>query len=451
MFGPLPIEICLEIFDQLVLILGPGYRGLRVALRLRLVCKFFDREIIRAIHTTQTLAVGVWVDASERITSDYLRFQVLRNGGSDLYLINTIRTTVRALVLTEKGCISETDVHKYTTTLSEALVNVFPAPFLLFALHSNDGIDWLPKEHFVDSPQHLLSAAACVGNTDLVKRLLLQGVDCNTRSNIFGTPLHLAAYCGHAATAKLLLKSGAHPNTKAIRYNEIENTFYLDDKDRKDIFPKTPLQMACYAGQWEIVRLLLLPEHGVSLTGVHYHIAILSAIKGNHLDIVNHLINNGDLNSMQPEFLKHFWHRALRVACDRGAEGVVRMVLDKEVDVDSPRRALESPLSLAAGHGYEQIVRLLLEKGANPNRLSRSEASRKACTPFSKAAMFGHTGSLQLMLDSCVPEFPTKIISSAIDGGQKHVIQYLIEKGLWSSLSDGMSMNCDYSHFFQGA
>ncbi|WEW60255.1 hypothetical protein PRK78_005740 [Emydomyces testavorans] len=468
MLSSLPVEIWQEIFDQLILILGPEHQGFRIALRLRFVCSlypirllvatstnhrpvlgFFSHEIIRAIHATQILASDETLEASERLTSDFLRLQVLRNVESSLYLVNTIRATVRALLLSKDGTVFDTDLHNYyTTILSEVPVKLFPTAFILDALGANIYVKYLLWETDApDSPRHLLSAAACFGNTALVEKLLLQGVSCNIGSSIFGPPLHLAVCYGHTDTAKLLLEAGADPNItlwdsqKSEYNNNRYRQLHYDEEESVNIYSITPLQIACCAGKWEAVRLLLLPEHGVPRTGLHYRLAILSAIKGNHLNIVNYLVNIGDLNSMPADLLECFWYRALRVACDHGAEDAVRMILDKGVPVDSPGSSmLESPLSLAAGHGFEEIVRLLLETGADPNRIIKTADDHIFYTPIKKAAHFGHLKSMQLMLDSSVSETPKGVTRSAAVGGQEHIIRYLAEKGLLQTLYQGRSM-----------
>lgn len=67
-----------------------------------------------------------------------------------------------------------------------------------------------------DAPEHVLSAAAYLGDISLVQYLLAQGVDVNVRSNIFGPPLRNVALKGHLEIARLLLDSGANTDNGCL-------------------------------------------------------------------------------------------------------------------------------------------------------------------------------------------------------------------------------------------
>ncbi|KAF3481756.1 ankyrin repeat containing protein [Arthroderma uncinatum] len=224
--------------------------------------------------------------------------------------------------------------------------------------------------------------------------------------------------------------------------------------DNFEIFAVTPLQLACYAGKWEIIKILLLPEYNVPLTGFHYHMAILNATKGKHLDIVNHLVDVGDLESMPPEFLDRFRHRMLRVACDNGAVDVVRMLLNKGVSVIplDPKGSsliLACPTSIAAGHGYDEIISLLLETGPDLDRISPNPRTYDVYTPIQKAARYGHLKSLKLMLETYSISYESQVLFHAIVGGQEHIIRYLAQDGIlnYEEKFGEASVGCGHAAF----
>ncbi|EEQ31904.1 hypothetical protein McanMca71_007224 [Microsporum canis] len=440
MYTPFPEEIWQEIFDHLVLILGPSYKGLRVALKLRLICSFFARGIIRAIHSTQIFREEkLYYYAPESLSSDYLRFQVLRRGQSSNDLINVIRIAARTLRLSNKTplCDGSENLYNYTTILSEALVKVIPTWEVLRMMLLNNHS---PIQHTIDppdSPRHLISAAACVGNTELVKSLLqTEGISCNYVSSFFGAPLHLAALNGHVDTLKLLLEAGADPNL----VNWISWEYKWEEDDIR-IYTVTPLNFACLSGKWEIIRILSLPEYNIPVTDIHYQYAILNAVKGGHSDIVSYLLDKADLSSVPETTVYQFWYRTLRVACAHGSIDVVKVLLNRGVSVHkiSGSRVLEPPLSITAGLGYYEIMTILLEKGADPNRRSliRDTVPLLSCS-FTKAAKYGFVKSFQMLMDyTKQTRHHKEVIHYAARSGQEHVIRYLAVTGIWSSLCGG--------------
>ncbi|KAM5462339.1 hypothetical protein MferCBS49748_006570 [Microsporum ferrugineum] len=437
MYTPFPEEIWQEIFDHLVLILGPSYKGLRVALKLRLVCSFFARGIIRAIHSTQILCEeNPYYYAPESLSSDYLRFQALRRGQSNSNLINTIRTAARKLILSNNIPLSKNNLYKYATILTEALVKIFPT-WQVFRIMLLDNYSLI--RHAIDppdSPHHLISAAACVGKTELVKSLLqVEGIDCNYISSFFGAPLHLAAFNGHIDTLNLLLEAGADPNLVNWKPREYA------EEDELEIYTVTPLHFACLSRKWEIIRILFLPEYNIPVTDIHYQYAILNAAKGGHSDIVSYLLDNGDLSSVSEYSMNRFRHRILRVACAHGSIDVVKLLLNRGVSVHkiSGPLVLVSPLSIAAGLGYYEIMTILLEKGADPNRYAgiRDLVPLISCS-FTKAAKYGFVKSYQMLMSHTKQTYrPDNVINYAARSGQEHVIRYLAVTGIWSSLCGG--------------
>jgi Ankyrin repeats (3 copies) len=83
-------------------------------------------------------------------------------------------------------------------------------------------------------------------------------------------------------------------------------------------------------------------------------------------------------------------------AAENRHEAVVKLLLEKGAEPDSreggePR----TPLSRAAVNGHEAVVKLLLEKGVKPD--SRERGSGR--TPLSQAAVNGHEAVVKLLLE----------------------------------------------------
>ena len=173
-----------------------------------------------------------------------------------------------------------------------------------------------------------------------------KGVDIETNSVYFGFPLRAAAEQGHFNVVRFLLEHGAHVSNEGG---------YASCCRTED----TALKAASRRGDNNIVRLLLDPKYGLQTAGAAYDDAILAAVYRGHSDLAIYLLQkckSADLKGLQVEmFMK---------ACDVGNVHVVQTLLDKEVDVNSRGRCNEYGLTRAAQNGHVQVVCLLLERGA---------------------------------------------------------------------------------------
>ncbi|KAN0070882.1 hypothetical protein V8E54_011047 [Elaphomyces granulatus] len=111
-----------------------------------------------------------------------------------------------------------------------------------------------------------------------------------------------------------------------------------------------------------------------------------------------------------------------------------RYILDKDsVDLESKDKRGQTALSRAAGNGYEEVVNLLLEKGAELD--SKDNRGR---TPLSHAAGSGHEAVVNLLLEKgaeleCKGGYDwtygwTPLLYAAYNGHEA-VVKLLVEKG----------------------
>ena len=93
-------------------------------------------------------------------------------------------------------------------------------------------------------------------------------------------------------------------------------------------------------------------------------------------------------------FLGGKYHETLlSMASSVGHEEVVRLLLGKGADVNMADADGWTPIHWAAHRGHIEVVRILLDRGADPN----SEDGSK-CTPLHWAAFYGHKKVVQLLL-----------------------------------------------------
>lgn len=185
--------------------------------------------------------------------------------------------------------------------------------------------------------------AASRGDVAEIRRLLTTDPALRDARDDRGlTPLHIAAAQGRREAAEILLAAGAE----------------IDAKDRND---QTPLLLSAWGGQAEMVRLLLdkgadpALSDAIGWTGLH-----ASAFEG-HLDCVRLLA----LPSLI-ELASRNGDRPLHWAINRGHLEIMRLLVEKGADSEAAGARGLKPLPLAVELGQTGIVDFLLDRGGDP-------------------------------------------------------------------------------------
>jgi hypothetical protein len=186
-----------------------------------------------------------------------------------------------------------------------------------------------------------LIAAAGRGDTGEVKALLARGVRVDARDSRGRTALLAATQGNHVEAARLLIAAGADVNAK----DDIQDSAYL---------------YAGAHGRTEILKMTLAA--------------------------------GADLKS-----INRFGGTALIPACHYGHVETVKVLLATTIDIDHVNRLgwtalLEAVILGDGGPAHTEIVRLLLEVGANP-----SIADREGVTPLDHAKRRGFTQMVRLL------------------------------------------------------
>jgi hypothetical protein len=91
--------------------------------------------------------------------------------------------------------------------------------------------------------------------------------------------------------------------------------------------------------------------------------AMVAAVRTNDPEAIERLVAAGEsVIANHPES----GVRLITWAAQHGHTDLVRFLLDRGADIEEKASEAESPLMLAAWQGYPGMVRLLLERGANP-------------------------------------------------------------------------------------
>lgn len=207
------------------------------------------------------------------------------------------------------------------------------------------------------------------GDIDKVRLLLDKGAKLDVRTPLGRTPLLIAAsYPGNVETVKLLLSRGAK----------------IADQDS---FGETCLTSAAKRGDAEMVKALI--DAGADLFVGGRPPLVWAAEEGN-VETAACLLAHGADRS------KELVSAALGSAAARGPAEMVRLLLDHGAEPNTPSRlAGYSPLMLAAysENVSAETVQLLLDKGADPKAKGQNGE-----TPLSLAKKRGHNGVVELLI-----------------------------------------------------
>jgi ankyrin repeat protein len=237
---------------------------------------------------------------------------------------------------------------------------------------------------------------------------LLRTENCDIeQKNAYGqTPLILAVANEYADLVQLLLEQGANVEAEATSKG-------------------TALSVAVRHGNEAIVRLLLDQYARIETRVKSNKIPFLCALDADHANIIRLLLERGaGLNAI---IFSHTHHSALSWSAANGYEDIVQLLLDKGADIEAKVLGRTS-LSWAVGKGHLNVVKLLADKGAD------TEAEYQGRTSLSWAAGEGHLDIVKLLLNKgaeveAANEPGWTPLSWAAGEGHLDIVKLLLDKG----------------------
>lgn len=235
-----------------------------------------------------------------------------------------------------------------------------------------------PFEKVNDSngSEMLLATAAALGNEEAVELLLMGTEDLEKSTRDGETPLYLACSSGseyssgRRAVVDLLLKAGANTDSRTLNSS-------------------SPLHAASQKGYTTIVDLLLKKNADPnSITNEGITPLHLAAAK--YPVIVDKLLKAGAYQKAAYDGIM-----PLHVAVQNDCKSTAKLLRKKTVDIDACAADGMSPLALAAYRGCVPVAEVLMETGANADKVVKSDGS----TPLCIAAYKGHVKIIELLLN----------------------------------------------------
>jgi ankyrin repeat protein len=295
-----------------------------------------------------------------------------------------------------------------------------------------------------------LLLALCQGHAEAVKYLLEAGADATLADEAGNAALHQAAGRGHGEIVRLLLSQpkaelnvrgqcGMTPLLLALSQGHAEVAKYLlkegADVTLADDTGNVAIHQAAGRGRGEMVCLLLSRfKAELNVRGPHGMTPLLLALTQGHAGIVKYLLEAGADATLADEA----GHAALHQAAGRGHGETVRLLLSHskaELNVKSQRGM--TPLLLALSGGHAEVVKYLLEAGADVTL-----ADETGATALYQAAGRGNGAIVRLLLSHSKAELNVKgqrrmtPLLLALSRGYAEVVKYLLEAGADVTLAD---------------
>ena len=152
--------------------------------------------------------------------------------------------------------------------------------------------------------------------------------------------------------------------------------------------------------------------------------------------VLNQLIESAQTGAM-PTWQLGNCLTPLNLAAIRGCIDVVKLLLDAGADLRKVKEFQKSPLQNATLQGHKDVIKVLLDRGGNPD-----EASRYGSTLLHLATLKGHTDVVKLLLDMGAnpnvhkPTCRTSPLHYAARGGYEDMVKLLLDGGAEPNMAD---------------
>ncbi|KAI9355294.1 ankyrin repeat-containing domain protein, partial [Zopfochytrium polystomum] len=268
-----------------------------------------------------------------------------------------------------------------------------------------------------------LHVAAGYNNTDIASALLNFGAAVDAVEVNKKTPLAIAAQMGSVEVGRLLLSNSPNPA----------------DPNAIDWFHQTPLHIACETRQHEFAKMLLDPDEAWSATvnveavDNQERTPLITAVLQQDVEMVRILLGTGrcDINYRRPP---NYGDTAISIAAGLGMIDVLKMLLEAGAKTEPVDLGDRTPIILAAMKNQPEAIRLLMAAGANinhyPYKIGRNGTAIYSAAyhgfPLAVAALLTDP-SINLELTHAEDD-DTPLLAAAMQG-HGEIVQMLLKAG----------------------
>nr|XP_057915441.1 ankyrin repeat and SAM domain-containing protein 6-like [Doryrhamphus excisus] len=255
-----------------------------------------------------------------------------------------------------------------------------------------------------------LQFASASGHENLVRFLLRKGASVDSRNNYGWTPLMQAARFGHLAVSHILLENGA-------------------DINGRNRLGASVLTLAARGGHTHVVKLLL--ESGAFVDD-YDHLAVAAEVvpnsnNNNSCSGVGFGAGEGCTGNGVRDFMDI---TALMVAAQHGHEASVRLLLEWGSDVSFAQKTTGwGPLMVATLSGKVAVAQQLVERGADPDRVNvLSKTAFELAMQLKEREIKAYLDSITTVRPQTDDERRRPDVFSALKLGNSQLVKEILEE-----------------------
>ncbi|MGB6065389.1 MAG: ankyrin repeat domain-containing protein [Desulfomonilaceae bacterium] len=278
-----------------------------------------------------------------------------------------------------------------------------------------------------------LMKAARTGHLDVVQLLLRKNANANRTNSNGDTALILAAGEGHVDIASSLLKKGAAANSENdsgetaldVAYDRgqatIEALLKSGGAKQGALLRQERMLDAANAGDLETLKVVLAKKTDTNFRDSHGDTALILAVRQGHRDAVEALLEHGaDVEMRDGKENK----TALMWANLREDKEIVKLLLQKGANPQAATKDGKTPFSVAASKGDKEMLSSFFKEGRKIDTASLNKA-------FLQAAIDGRTEVAESLIDGGADVNAKGILgqTALFSASTPKFVKLLLEKG----------------------